>query len=117
MIRKYDFDYNHMEATLTIVVDTDKFPEEHAHIFLDFFSWNDQPDLDGDIITEAVKKIAMACFRTGKHYDTEEGVIHELSDWEGYPPLDGSTGIQLTSFSGYEFHESNLTMEMKSELP
>jgi len=113
MIKKYDFNYRMHDAEVSFTVDTSVFNSELAQQFLDFFSWSDDYDKDGDIIDEAMKKIAIRAIIVGSEGQYNEfGVIAEFEDIEGYPRIDGSIGIKLTSFSAYEFDESDLHMEI-----
>lgn len=112
MIKHYTFNYNVYEAEACFKVDTDVFTEEMAKETLNFFTWDF--DKDADPIDEVMKKYAMEAIKiaTFNNYNLF-GVKEEFMSNEGFCKVDGSMGIELNVVSGYEFDESNLSMEVK----
>lgn len=110
-MKRYLFSYLH-EVDATFEVDTTKFTREAALTFLNFFTWD--WDKDEDPIDEAMRKLALAAFKvaSGNNYNAF-GVANELSEWEAYPLLDGSTGIRILDVDIYEFNTDELDMEVK----
>ena len=94
MLKRFDFDYNSGDASVSFLVDTDKFTDEMATSLLEFFSWDydeEEPPVD-----EYMKKLALQCIREGFIGNWNElGVIDEFENLEGFPHLDGSNGIWL----------------------
>lgn len=113
MIKKYYFDYDH-NASCTLVVDTEVFTEDFARELLDFFTWD--YDEDENPIDEYMKKLAVKCISlaTFENY-TAYGVIQEFNELEGFPKLDGTSGIILTQVNDYEFMDNSLYVKI-SEL-
>ncbi len=114
MIKHYTFNYNFYEAEACFKVDTDKFTDEHAKATLEFFSWD--YDKEANPIDEVMKKYAMQAIKiaTFNGYNVF-GVKEEFNDLEGFYKIDGSSGIELTVISEYEFDEDSLDMTVVTD--
>ncbi|SHE58352.1 DUF2528 family protein [Dysgonomonas macrotermitis] len=110
MIKRYNYEYGFGEATVSFEVDTDIFTAELANETLTFFCWN--YDKDADPVDEVMKKYALEAIKqaTFNNYN-EFGVIDAFNNNEGFGRLDGSIGITLKEVTGYEFDESQLTID------
>lgn len=110
-IRTYNFDYDRCEADVSFKVDTEVFTNESAKEFLEFFRWDDEPDMVEDLIDEAMKKIALRAIIEGctGRWNTL-GIIDQLEELEGYPSVDGSQGITIIQITNYEFRADNMDM-------
>ena len=110
MIKQYNYEYGFAEATVSFQVDTDVFTAEKANETLTFFTWI--YDKGADPVDEVMKKYAIEAIKqaTFNNYN-EFGVITAFEDNEGFGRLDGSIGITLLEVTGYDFDESQLTLE------
>lgn len=106
--KTYKFNYDFYKAQASFEVDLEKFTPELAYETLTFFSWD--YDHEADPIHEVMKKYALHVLRIGGNSSKEE----IITDWneEGFAPLDGSMGILLREFDGFEFDEDELEMEV-----
>jgi len=117
MKKLYKFAYDSFND-IHLEVDRDVYTEELAKCTLGFFSWGSPYDEDGDLVVEALKKIALQCIiqATINNHNTY-GVISDFNDGvEGYPKLDGTSGIVLKKVEYYEFGDDNLTIEAVEEV-
>lgn len=87
----------------TLQIDETVFTEEIAKSLLEFFSWDWDKEAD-DLRIEYCKKIAQKILPLSSHY-SELGILNWFSDAEGFPPLDGSSGIKLIDFDEFQFDE------------
>ncbi|PRY90612.1 DUF2528 family protein [Mongoliibacter ruber] len=108
----YSFNYDFYTAQLEFEVDLEKFTEEMARETLDFFSWD--YDKEADPIDEVLKKYALEVLRVGGD-SSDYQIIHSWNQ-EGFAPIDGSMGIKLTEYSGIDYQENDLEMEVKDVL-
>jgi len=99
MIKRYYFDYDD-NYELVLEVDTLKFKKEHAVELLDFFSWG--YDKDANPIDEYLKKIALECYSESS---SDFSIDYIFKNKEGFPPLDGSTGIKFIKMESIEVEE------------
>ena len=106
MKRVFDIDYAGV-GNIIIIVDLDKFTEDDAKMCLEFFRWDDFVDYEGDLMFEYMKKLSIVCFQNGMGKSLY-GLIEEMKGMEGYPPLDGTVGIEIVTFYAYEFEEEEL---------
>lgn len=110
-IKKYNYNYGMYDAEVHFDVDLDIFTEEMAKGTLDFFSWDDEPDLNENAVDEVMKKYAMRAIMAGAFNDMSVcGIKNEFQEMEGYCPVDGSYGITLTYFYGHSYESDNLTL-------
>lgn len=110
MKKRYSYNYNHYDATVSFEIDTEVFTEEIAKATLEFFTWD--YDKENNPIDEVLKKYALQAIRVSTFNDfNEHGVISEFENMEGYCRLDGSNGIMLVEVTGYEFDENSLFLE------
>lgn len=108
-IKTFKFDYGFNDAEVHFDVDLDKFTEDMAKATLEFFSWDDEPDYDNDLIEEAMKKYARMAIMLGAFKNLSlPGIIREFKNLEGYGGIDGSIGVTCTYFAGHEFEVSQL---------
>ncbi len=116
MIKQYNYDYNSGEAEVTFKVDTDVLTEENAKLMLEFFTW--EYDKEANPVDELLKKYAIAAIEvaTAENYN-ENGVKDWFEESEGYLPLDGSQGIELTYVSEYNFEEDWLSITITDANP
>jgi Protein of unknown function (DUF2528) len=120
MIKKYDLNYN--DFNVSIAIDHEKFTEELMHEINNFFSdakWRLSQE-NGDICQTVLKMIAEKCFYIvlGKDYNAY-GVMDEFNEGditEGYPPMDGSIGIQIVSVSTFEIDACEIYVCTPEEL-
>src|SRR4051812_841427 len=113
MIKKYSFDYDMGEASVTFVVDLEQFTPEMANSTLEFFSWD--YDKDADPIDEVMKKYAMKAIQIASDNSFNEfGVISEFENEEGFCVIDGRLGIRLTEVTGYELSDDKLQVETET---
>lgn len=109
---RYEFAYMHWRAVVSFKVDPEKFTAEMAKETLDFFSWEDPPDPDGDPVDEFMKKLAIECFIVGMENSwNENGVMHQFEDREGWPRIDGSIGVTILSIDNLRFDPDDIEME------
>lgn len=107
----YTFNYDMYSAELKFEVDPSKFTKETAQETLDFFSWETPYDKEGDPIDEVLKKYAIEClWEDGGHGKSLFAIKEAFQNKEGYCSLDGSMGIELLEFEGYDFDEGQLDM-------
>lgn len=104
MIKKYEFDYSTGEASAVFLVNDEIFTADHARSILEFFIWD--YDKEADPIDEVMKKYALkaiffACCNNHNTY----GVRDDISELEGFAPVDGTSGITLIDVSKYEFDD------------
>ena len=110
MKKRYSYNYNSYDATVSFEIDTEVFTEEVANATLEFFTWD--YDKENNPIDEVLKKYALEAIRVATFNDFNEyGVISEFENKEGYCRLDGSNGIELVEITGYEFDEDSLFLE------
>lgn len=109
----YDYNYDFHEAYATFRVDNEKLTKENASVMLEFFSWD--WDKEADPIEELMKKYAIKAIEvaTAEGYNAY-GVKRWFGEAEGFLPLDGSQGIELTNVTRYEFEESQLALEKRN---
>ncbi len=110
-IRSYKFNYDH-QAEVEFKVDTDKLTKDDAKLLLEFFIWD--YDADADPIDEIMKKYAIACIKVQCSENLSlQGIKDDFENAEGFPNIDGSSGIEIVSISGYKFCESWLSMKIE----
>ena len=109
----YDFNYNFHEAYSTFRVDDEKLTKENAKEMLEFFTWD--YDEDANPIEELMKKYGMKAIEvaTAEDFNTY-GVQCWFDESEGFLPLDGSQGIELTNVARYDFDEDSLNLEKRN---
>lgn len=111
MEKKYDFNYRMDEAGACFTVDTEKFTPELAKSYLEFFSWD--YDDEADPLDELMKKYGMQAIKIAT---SENFNVHGVQGWfeeaEGFPNIDGSSGITLTYVDEYEFDERDLVIKI-----
>jgi hypothetical protein len=109
---RYEFNYLHYRATVTFKVDPEKFTAEKAKETLEFFAWTNQPDPNGDLVDEFMKKLAIECFIAGCERGwNERGVMSQFENREGWPRIDGSEGITILYLENIEFLDEDIEME------
>lgn len=104
--KKYEFSYNYGNGTVTFEVDTDVFTNELALATLTFFTWD--YDNEADPVDEVMKKYAMEAFRNDNYWDIKT----HFESAEGFGRVDGSIGVLLTEFDGYEWDEDELDVKI-----
>lgn len=110
--KQYDFNYDFFKAQVRLEVDLETFTVEMANETLTFFHWD--YDEEADPIDEVMKKYAMAIIRhtVEKNFHSVSSIKSDFSE-EGFGPVDGTIGITLISFDGFELNENDLEMEVK----
>lgn len=114
MYKEYRFNYDFYKAEAIFKVNTEKFTEKIANDILSFFIWD--YDKSNNPIDEVMRKFALKAIfiATVKNYNTH-GVIEEFKDIEGFCPLDGSFGIELTGIEGYDIYDDEyLSVEISN---
>lgn len=110
---EYIFDYDNGEAEVIFQVDLKVFTKEVAQELLDFFIWD--YDIEGDPVDEIISKMSIEALIEGSNnYLNKEGVISKFKNKEGFVKIDGSEGVLLTRFQGYEFDEDLLEVRIEN---
>ncbi|WP_378186864.1 DUF2528 family protein [Aquimarina sp. W85] len=100
----YEYDYNSLEASAVIEIDTDKLSKKDAKSLLEFFFWN--WNKENDIYEELAKKYAWVAIRFATHNEHNLlGVKEDFEEAEGFPPVDGTYGITLLEVEGLHIDE------------
>ncbi|WP_028294057.1 DUF2528 family protein [Oceanobacter kriegii] len=106
---QYDF-----AAEITVEIDHDVMTDETLHEINDFWMDNDEmlESADGNIIHAVLKRLCIVCLSLDIEYGYNTGGIIELIEkLEGWPAVDGSTGIKLLSVDGLCISADDITVE------
>ncbi|MBI6121345.1 DUF2528 family protein [Salegentibacter maritimus] len=115
-IKKYKYNYDNYTASVEFEVDLHLFGEKQAKQTLDFFSWDEEPDYDNNLVDEVMLKYArMAIILATENNHNTRGVISDFNEQEGYYNVDGSFGIKLLYVEGVQIEARLLELEEPSE--
>lgn len=102
MIKQYSWEEDNFGMQVTLAVDTDIFTKEMAMEHINFFL-NNFDNSHETAIDYAIRSHAKACLYSAIQGDYNAfGVMDDMSNQEGYFPVDGSKGIVLVSVGKFE---------------
>ena len=115
-IKEYKIDYD-FKAEIIVEIDHDIANEASLHEINNF--WSDSQfrlSSENSVLDAVLKMLAQQILIIQTYHGyTLDGVL-SLFDWnrnggqEGWPSLDGSPGIKLTSVDTFEFDESDMSI-------
>lgn len=108
-MKTYKFTYDDFDvyADFEFVVDPQIFTEDKAREALEFGSWTEAPDMDGDLVLEYLKKAAIEILYADPSGDYGPyGIRRLFNSREGFYRLDGSDGILLEDITSPELEFS-----------
>lgn len=108
MIKKYKIEYGFLVWDCIIEFNTTLFTLENVNEYLNFFSWS--YNKLNDPYEEYAKKIAFKIIAESDILN-KKGIINLFESEEGFPRLDGSSGVLLVSCDNWEFNEEEFEIE------
>lgn len=111
MKKRYTISYD-WTFDLVVTIDHDVLTDEKLHEINNFWSGAKQRlgRAGGDICKAVLTMLALQAFRMTVTDLGPEGRLLRGEE-EGWPPLDGSHGIQLISLDYFEFDEDEITIK------
>lgn len=103
-----NFKIEHIDKSSYVVLRVDLSKVDHKYLELFLGYWDIFYD-DDDILNEALSFIAIECFIESIKCNsyTTKGMMDIFKDKEGFPRLDGSSGISITQFSHFELEKED----------
>jgi len=108
MKKRYKIEYGFHSWECVIEFDTSLFTPQLVDEYLKFFVWD--YDKENDPYEEYAKKLAQAIIIDSMEWNVE-GVKDQFKNAEGYPKLDGSSGVLLVRCDPWEFSDDDFEIK------
>lgn len=112
MIKRYTVEYSFHDWQCVIDFNTELFTKEHVTEYLAFFVWS--YNKENDPYEEYAKKLAQKIIIDSMELNIE-GVKDVFEDAEGFPKLDGSTGVELVYCECWSFDDDDFEIEIEKK--